>query len=132
MNLMNNAVNGQSNPEIVKDAMKYTPDLAVIQFTTYLRPNFEGDIDTYYINVLQLQKYYEKNNIQYRFINAWDNQNYLNNEHRQFKYVNTEHFIGFPDKGIVEYVYDYPKHPKGHPGKEAHERIAEIIYGELS
>lgn len=122
---------GQSNADIVNQSInwRYDVDLAVIQFTTYLRPNFTGSIDKLYSDVLSLQTYYKAKQIPYRFLNGFDNQQHQDLSHPLVEYIDTTQFIGWPDEGITEWVYNSKSMPKGHPSKEQHQLIAEIIYG---
>ena len=41
--------------------------------------------------------------------------------------LNTNRYIGFPYEGMVEWAYDTPQGPNGHPLELGHKRIADKI-----
>jgi len=122
----------------------YLPRYAIIQWTTYIRFNstwdFNQDIvlngnpeeyllDKYFIQVKVMQDFFESREIPYLMFNGFDNEKVIPNSTSKFKdLINTKYFIGWPDESVVNWVYGMPHKPKGHPGEEAHVRIAEIVY----
>jgi len=124
--VLNEAIPGQSNTNIVKQCLntEHKPELAIIQFTTYLRPNFKGTLQKYYNDVCTLQTYYKQNNIRYIFMNGFDTQQ----QNLYDKRIDASNFIGYPDKGMTEFAYGTKNMPKGHPGKEGHQNVAEKLY----
>jgi len=76
----------------------------------------------------------ESNGVPYVFFNAYGNEilnkKYMENVENKhlIESVNTQHFVGWPYQGIVEWVYDLPKGPGGHTLEQGHQLIAEKIY----
>lgn len=79
--------------------------------------------------VVALQGYFENCNQRYIFLNAFGNQHALPKYDLVLKeQVNTERFVGWPDSGIVEWVYGTPHGKYGHPLEQGHQIVAEKIY----
>ena len=118
------------------------PYYAIIQWSTYVRfdtipqeivlnddSTEEYLLDKYFVQVKVLQEYFESYEIPYLMFNGFDNEKVIPNSITEFKdIIDTKYFIGWPDESVVNWVYGMPHKPKGHPGEEAHVKIAEIIY----
>ena len=116
---------------------------AIIQWSTYVRFDTipqeivlndnanteEYLLDKYFVQVRIMQDFFESRKIPYLMFNGFDNEKVIPNSTSEFKnIVDTKYFIGWPDEAIVNWIYPLPLKPKGHPGPEGHERIAEIVY----
>lgn len=119
-------------------------ECAVIQWTSYIRlgPNEtipknivlgENEkrylLDKFFVQVRELQDFFESRRIPYLMLNAFDNEKVIPDCDSEFKeLVEDKYFIGWPNEAIVNWVYGMDHGPKGHPGKLAHAEIAEIVY----
>lgn len=142
--------NNSDNQRILQTTVDFfgTPDIsmykcAIIQWSTYIRfDTIPQDIvlndnantkeyllDKYFVQVRIMQDFFDLRNIPYLMFNAFDNEKVIPTSISKFKdIIDTKYFIGWQDESVVNWVYGMPHKPKGHPGEEAHVRIAEIIY----
>ena len=51
----------------------------------------------------------------------------MSNNVGYIKQIDTSRFIGWPNKGIVEWAYGAEHGPGGHPLANGHERIADTV-----
>ena len=78
--------------------------------------------------VIALQGYFKSRDQKYIFLNAFGNQQALPKYNLTTKQsVDSKYFLGWPNEGIVEWVYGLPKGKYGHPLEQAHILIAEKI-----
>ena len=132
-----------TNQTLVDIADDWYPYYAIIQWSTYVRFDTipqeivlnddanteEYLLDKYFVQVRIMQDFFDLHNIPYLMFNAFDNEKVIPNSTSKFKdMIDTKYFIGWPDESVVNWVYGMPHKPKGHPGEEAHVRIAEIVY----
>ncbi len=96
-----------------------------------LRPDFKGTLADYYSDVIMLQTFFKSSNIPYLMFNAFDNQKRINKLDEAYNLIDPTYFMGWPTRGIAEWVYGLPHGPKGHPGIEAHKVIAGKVYEEI-
>ena len=79
--------------------------------------------------VVALQEYFMRGHQKFIFLNAFGNQQVLPKYELATKnHVMSQYFLGWPDEGIVEWVYGLPKGKYGHPLEQAHQLVAEKIY----
>lgn len=79
--------------------------------------------------VIALQGFFASRNQRYIFLNAFGNQQALQKHKPELmQQVNTGSFLGWPDSGIVEWVYGTPHGKYGHPLEQGHQLVAEKIY----
>jgi len=82
--------------------------------------------------VISLQSFLENYNMPYIMINGFGNQELIKKyDLPEYEYINTTRFLGWPDEGMVEWIYGTPLMPKGHPGPEGHLKVAEKLYEKL-
>jgi hypothetical protein len=125
----------------------YTPKVWIIQWTTFRR-FIDGEngndipmdvvlqkldkqylLDLYFIQVRDMQEWFEWHGFTYLMFNGFDNEKYIRDNDSEFKsLVDDKYFIGWPDESVVNWVYEYEHGPRGHPRQEGHKRIAEILY----
>lgn len=78
--------------------------------------------------VVSLQSYFEQRNQKYVFLNAFGNQPLIQKyDMPVMKQVNTQRFMGWPDSGIVEWVFGTPRGKYGHPLEQGHQIVADKI-----
>ena len=118
------------------------PKIWIIQWTTFRRFHDNPPmnvilnkldkqylLDLYFIQVRDMQEWFELHNINYLMFNGFDNEKYIRNNDSEFKsLVDDKYFIGWPDEAVVNWVYGYEHGPRGHPLAEGHKLIAEILY----
>lgn len=94
--------------------------------------NEEYFLRKWLVQAVSLQNHFKQNKQPYLFLNAFGNQQSLPKYDLATKQlIDSEYFLGWPNEGIVEWVYGLPKGPYGHPLEQAHELIAEKIYTHL-
>lgn len=85
--------------------------------------------------VVLLQSFFQAQQIPYLMVNAFNNQvlgrDLIKHSGDLVKWINTENFAGWPDSGIVEWIYGTAHMPKGHPSEAGHVLIAQMIHNEL-
>jgi len=108
--------------------LDYRHDL--IRYVT-LYNNEEYEYCRWLSQVILLQSFLKQSNVPYYFINTFDNQKrneqYMSNNAGYIKQIDTSRFIGWPNKGIVEWAYGAEHGPGGHPLANGHERIADTV-----
>ena len=133
---------GHFIPNKLKQLSNPEPKVWIIQWTTFrrFRVNPPMDIvlqkqekqyllDLYFIQVRDMQEWFESHGFPYLMFNAFDNERYISDSYSEFKsLVDDKYFIGWPDEAVVNWIWEYERKPKGHPSAEAHVRIAEIVY----
>ena len=150
LDVVNFGENGQDNARIVQTTKEYhskggavrLPKIWVIQWTTFrrFRDNPPMDVvlhkldkqyllDLYFIQVRDMQEWFEWHGFNYVMFNGFDNEKYIQDSDSEFKsLVDDKYFIGWPDEAVVNWVYEYEHGPRGHPRAKGHFRIAEILY----
>ena len=105
--------------------LKYRHDL--IKYIT----RYNNDVHEYrrwLRQVILLQSFLQNHSIEYIMCNTFDNQERYNPNEEYIKLVDTTKFVGWPNDGFVEWAYDTPHGPGGHPLEQGHKQIAEKIY----
>lgn len=91
--------------------------------------NEEHEYRRWLRQVILLQSYLKCYNVNYRFVSAFDcqyrTQKY--NEQEYWNLIDTENFIGWPDRGLVEWAWPSQRGPGGHPLEQGHQKIAQEI-----
>ena len=83
--------------------------------------------------MVALQDVLVANNVDYFYCSAFGNQElfakYADNTDIKIwtDRLNTDRFIGFPEYGFVEWAYNTPQGPNGHPLELGHRNIADEI-----
>ena len=151
--VVNFAENGKDNESILHSTKEYhhlthsqynvkVPKIWIIQWTTFRRFSNNPPIDVvlnkldeqylldlYFMHVKDMQEWFEWHGYSYLMFNGFDNERYIPDNNSEFKsLIDDKYFIGWPDEALVNWVYGMLHKPKGHPGEEAHVRIAEILY----
>jgi hypothetical protein len=107
------------------------------QITDYVTQhnNEQLEYQDWLVKIILLQNYLENQLINYRFVNTFDNQirnvKYKEKSQHYIDQINTDKFIGWPNSGLVEWFYTYPKAAGGHPLEDGHAAIADIIFNSL-
>lgn len=87
-------------------------------------------------NCVLLQSFLKQENVAYRFVNTFDNlvygNKYIEDSVEYTSLLDTKNFIGWPDKGFIDWIEGSPKGPNGHPLELGHKRIAEKIIDNLN
>lgn len=152
-NTVNIAVPGASNDYIVRSTVEYImsnekPTHVIVAWTSpnrieisnkHLTPTSEAKFGKDVIEAVfndwdmlwarskfltqaeLLHSYLVDKEIPHVFVSAFDIQNWV----QQPPVVN--HWLGWPRSGMVEWMWDCPKGPGGHPLELGHQRIAEKI-----
>ena len=82
--------------------------------------------------VILAQSYLESRHAKYLFFSAFDNQNAYKTFKTPLKSkIDTSHFIGWPDKGFVEWAYPCELGPRGHPLEQGHAKVADKLLAAL-
>jgi hypothetical protein len=103
--------------EFFKDYYKYWQDYS-LDYTSWL------------MQVQLLESYLEEHNIDHKFFIAFGNP--VDYEITNKYYFREEHFVGWPNERMVDWVDGLPKCPDGHPGPEAHRLVAEKLLKEIT
>ena len=94
--------------------------------------NDEHEYRRWLRQVILLQSFLKQHNIDYIMCNVFDNQHRYHKfaKHNQGYYdlIDTDHFVGWPTDGMVEWSYPHPIAPGGHPLEQGHQAIAEKLY----
>ena len=83
--------------------------------------------------MVALQDVLVADNVDYYYCSAFGNQElfvkYADNADIKMwiDRLNTSRFIGFPDQGFVEWAYNTPQGPNGHPLELGHKNIADKL-----
>jgi hypothetical protein len=148
LDVVNFGENGKDNTGILESTKEYhskvarLPKVWIIQWTTFRRFHDNPPIDVvlkkldkqylldlYFIQVKDLQEWFEEHDFPYLMFNGFDNQEYIPYNDSEFKsLVDDKYFVGWPDEAVVNWVWKYKHGPDRHPLAEAHKRIAEILY----
>lgn len=119
---------GCSSKKFQKNQYGYRQEL--IKYVTK-HNNDEHEYRRWLRQVILLQNFLENNNQSYKFVSAFDNQirnkKYKHSNKEYWDMINTEHFIGWPYEGLVEWAYGTPHGPGGHPLDEGHLKIGNKI-----
>ena len=82
--------------------------------------------------VILLQSFLKTHGVEYLMCSAFDNQHrfgkYWQTNQGYYDLIDTDRIVGWPNDGMVEWSFQYPLAPKGHPLGEGHTKIAEKIY----
>ncbi len=94
--------------------------------------NAEHEYRRWLRQVILLQSFLQNHGIEYIMCNVFDNQHrfgkhYKNNQ-GYYELIDHTKFMGWPNDGFVEWAYDTPHGPGGHPLEQGHKQIAEKIY----
>ncbi len=86
--------------------------------------------------MLSLQSFLKSRNIRYIFVSTFGLQTLTAKYQEKYKFltdlIDRDHYPGWPDSGIVEWMGDCPKGPGGHPLELGHQRIFGRIYDEYT
>ena len=86
----------------------------------------------YLLDVILLQSYLKQMNVRYVMLNTVINEFYHNNYHGTAddleQQIDTEHYLGWPTRGMCEWTSDCPVGPNRHFLEEGHQRVADKIY----
>ena len=108
--------------------LQYRKEL--IKYIT-LYNNEEHEYRRWLRQVILLQSFLKCYNVDYRFVSAFDNQHrnekYMKDNQGYADMIDVSKFIGWPTAGLVEWAYNSPIGPGGHPLEEGHKKIAEKI-----
>ena len=94
--------------------------------------NAEHEYRRWLRQVILLQSFLQNHGIEYIMCNVFDNQHrfgkYYKDNQRYYELIDDTKFVGWPTDGFVEWAYDTPHGPGGHPLEQGHKQIAEKIY----
>lgn len=122
-----------SNIRVFDDSkLSYRKEL--IKYIT-IHNNKEYEYRRWLRNAILLQSFLKCYNVKYKFVSAFDNQSrnkkYMQHNDGYVQMIDTDNFIGWPYEGLVEWAYDTPHGPGGHPLEEGHKLIADKVAGNL-
>ena len=112
-----------SNPEY------FGPDTFFEDYYKYWQ-DYSLDYANWLTQVQLLESYLEDLNIDHKFFIAFGNT--IDYEIANKYLFRKEHFLGWPDERMVDWVDGLPKCPDGHPGSEAHRLVAKKILTEIT
>ena len=94
--------------------------------------NAEHEYRRWLRQVILLQSFLQNHGIEYIMCNVFDNQHRFGKHYRYnqgyYELIDHTKFVGWPNDGFVEWAYDTPHGPGGHPLEQGHKQIAEKIY----
>ena len=94
--------------------------------------NAEHEYRRWLRQVILLQSFLQNHSIEYIMCNVFDNQHrfgkYYKDNQGYYELIDHTKFVGWPTDGFVEWAYDTPHGPGGHPLEQGHKQIAEKIY----
>ena len=94
--------------------------------------NAEHEYRRWLRQVILLQSFLQNHGIDYIMCNVFDNQHRFGKHYRYnqgyYELIDHTKFVGWPNDGFVEWAYDTPHGPGGHPLEQGHKQIAEKIY----
>jgi len=90
--------------------------------------NAEHEYRRWLRKVILLQSFLQNHGIDYIMCNVFDNQERYNANEEYIGLIDHTKFVGWPNDGFVEWAYDAPQGPGGHPLEQGHKQIAEKIY----
>jgi phage anti-repressor protein len=94
--------------------------------------NAEHEYRRWLRQVILLQSFLQNHGIEYIMCNVFDNQHrfgkYYKDNQGYYELIDHTKFVGWPTDGFVEWAYDTPHGPGGHPLEQGHKQIAEKIY----
>lgn len=103
----------------------------LIKYIT-LNNNAEHEYRRWLRNVILLQSFLQNHKIDYIMCNVFDNQHrfgkFYKDNQGYYELIDETKFIGWPNDGFVQWVYETPHGPGGHPLEQGHKIIAEKIY----
>jgi hypothetical protein len=94
--------------------------------------NNEHDYRRWLRQVVLTQNFLQNHQIDYIMCNVFDNQHrfgkFYKDNQGYYELIDHTKFVGWPSDGFVEWVYNTPHGPGGHPLEQGHKQIAEKIY----
>lgn len=109
--------------------LKYRKEL--IKYIT-INNNAEHEYRRWLRQVILLQSFLQNHGIEYIMCSVFDNQHrfgkYYKDNQGYYNLIDDTKFVGWPNDGFVEWAYDTPHGPGGHPLEQGHKQIAEKIY----
>ena len=94
--------------------------------------NAEHEYRRWLRQVILLQSFLQNHGIEYIMCNVFDNQHRFGKHYKDnqgyYELIDDTKFLGWPMHGFVEWAYDTPHGPGGHPLEQGHKQIAEKIY----
>jgi phage anti-repressor protein len=94
--------------------------------------NAEHEYRRWLRQVILLQSFLQNHSIEYIMCNVFDNQHRFGKHYKDnqgyYELIDHTKFVGWPTDGFVEWAYDTPHGPGGHPLEQGHKQIAEKIY----
>lgn len=103
----------------------------LIKYIT-LNNNAEHEYRRWLRHVILLQSFLQNHKIDYIMCNVFDNQHrfgkFYKDNQGYYELIDETKFIGWPNDGFVQWVYETPHGPGGHPLEQGHKIIAEKIY----
>ena len=93
--------------------------------------NAEHEYRRWLRQVILLQSFLQNHGIEYIMCNVFDNQHRFGKHYKDnqgyYELIDDTKFLGWPMHGFVEWAYDTPHGPGGHPLEQGHQRIADEI-----
>lgn len=89
-------------------------------------------IDRWLQQVIMMQHYLEKKHVAYLFLSAFDNLNNLSKKNPLNDLVRQRHFVGWPNKQMVDIIHGVSQAPLGHPSEAGHRKIADFLISHLA
>lgn len=88
-------------------------------------------IEQFLINIVLLQSYLKSINKRYVMLTAFGTHNFRElskKENLNLKIVDYTHYIGWPNKTMMEWTWGSPQGPNGHFLDQGHQQVADKIY----
>lgn len=87
--------------------------------------------DRWLRQVLLAQSYLQSKHAKYLFLSAFDNLDRLNAKNDLLTKLDSNHFVGWPNQQMVDWVYPHALGPNRHPLDDGHAAIANAVLGKV-